>query len=139
MSTDVALLVVLPIFKPQYSRPTRVKVKCSMCNDHPDGFRGEHELHRHIEHSHPTRRKVWVCVDNSGDGKMLSKCKACVAGKKYGAMYNAAAHLRRAHFNPKPKGRKGKGNEEDILVGKRSSNYPPMDELKPWMEERYDG
>ena len=71
--------------------------------------------------------------------KMLSKCKACVAGKKYGAMYNAAAHLRRAHFNPKPKGRKGKGNEEDILVGKRSSNYPPMDELKPWMEERYDG
>ncbi|KAL2126007.1 hypothetical protein VTI74DRAFT_1961 [Chaetomium olivicolor] len=52
----------------------------------------------------------------------LSKCKACVTQKRYGAYYNAAAHLRRAHFNP----HRG---------GKASGDWPPMSILKDWMRE----
>ncbi len=52
----------------------------------------------------------------------LSKCKACLTQKRYGAYYNAAAHLRRAHFNP------NRG-------GKASGDWPPMTALKDWMRE----
>ena len=134
-SEDGSSKEVVPISKALYLRPTYDKVKCSKCNEQPDGFRGEHELRRHTERSHCTFRKIWVCVDISPDKTFLANCKACRHNKKYGAYYNAAAHLRRAHFNPKTKGRKGKPKAEDKRGGIGGGNYPSMEILKMWMRE----
>ncbi|MCJ1479273.1 hypothetical protein MMC13_007958 [Lambiella insularis] len=134
-SADGSSKDVVPIAKTLYNRPTKEKVKCNMCDKKPDGFRGDHELRRHVERNHCNVRKVWVCVDISED-KKLSGCKHCNSGKKYGAYYNAAAHLRRVHFNPKPIGRKGKCSPEDKRGGKGGGEWPPMDTLKNWMEEK---
>jgi hypothetical protein len=81
---------VLPREKQTYQRPQHPKMYCPYCEDHPEGFRGEHELQRHTNRAHSQRRKVWVCVDSSPDG-FLNKCKACRTQKRYGAYYNAAA------------------------------------------------
>lgn len=75
----------------QYERPKQPKQFCPSCNDHVDGFRGDHELHRHLNRAHAQRRKVWICIDASIDGKWLANCKACRTQKRYGAYYNAAA------------------------------------------------
>jgi hypothetical protein len=48
------------------------------------------------------------------------------------AYYNAAAHLRRAHFKPKNR-RKDKDGES--RGGKGGGDWPPMAELKYWMKE----
>jgi hypothetical protein len=75
-----------------YQRPQHPKVYCRTCNKHPEGFRGEHELQRHISRAHSTMRKVWICVDPEGpESKFLANCKACRNQKRYGAYYNAAA------------------------------------------------
>ncbi|KAJ4290155.1 hypothetical protein N0V88_006664 [Collariella sp. IMI 366227] len=93
-----------------------------------EGFRGEHELRRHNDAKHAALVKRWVCTQPSeppGSPQPvipLNKCKACVTQKRYGAYYNAAAHLRRAHFNP----HRG---------GKASGDWPPMSILKDWMRE----
>ena len=76
---------------PRFARSRPQILLCSMCNDHPYGFRGEHELQRHINRSHSHSRKVWICVDSSADKKFLANCKACRQKKRYGAYYNAAA------------------------------------------------
>lgn len=115
-----------------------IKLMCPHCK-RPD-FLGHHELQRHIDRVHSSRRMVWICKDISPDGKFLANCKACRNGKTYGANYNAAAHLRRVHFLPDKKRRNG---------GKRGSNdgamggyiEPSMEDLKHWMiqvEERVD-
>ena len=135
-SADGSSKDVVPIAKTSYNRPSKEKVKCTLCNEQPGGFRGDHELRRHQERKHCGNRKVWVCIDFSPDKTKLANCKQCRAGKKYGAYYNAAAHLRRVHFNPKPKGRKGKSSPEERRGGKGGGEWPPMDELKNWMEER---
>jgi hypothetical protein len=120
-------------------RPERVY--CNQCENHPDGFRGEHELRRHQDREHKVLIKKWICVEPIGNHPQpqlpLSQCKACsVQKKRYGAYYNAAAHLRRTHFKPKAKGaRKSSKVDGDKRGGKAGDDWPPMSELKHWMKE----
>ncbi|KAL9598136.1 MAG: hypothetical protein Q9219_004692 [cf. Caloplaca sp. 3 TL-2023] len=136
-SADGSVKDKVSITKAPYVRPQQPKIQCPHCDAKPDGYRGEHELGRHINKAHSLTRTVWVCVDISPDQKYLSKCKQCVRGKRYNAYYNAAAHLRRAHFNPRPKGRKGKSAEEETVkrAGSSGGEYPAMDFCKMWMRE----
>jgi hypothetical protein len=133
-SDDGSSKVAVPIPKAPYVRPSHDKVKCNQCNEHPNGFRGDHELRRHTERKHGAFRKYYICKDISHNQQFLASCKACTSKKKYYAYYNATAHLRRAHFNPKRKGRKGKIEPEDRRGGKGGGKEPPMDVLKEWLE-----
>ena len=134
-SADGSSKEVVSISKTPYVRPAHEKIKCTKCTEQPEGFRGEHELRRHTERAHNSFRKAFVCVDISPDKAFLANCKACRLNKRYGAYYNAAAHLRRAHFNPKQKGRKGKAKAEEKRGGIGGGNYPSMEILKMWMKE----
>jgi len=133
----------IAISKPTYQRPKHDRVYCNECDDHPDGFRGEHELRRHKDRQHKKVVKKWVCVqpvglDHPKPILPLSRCKACAQQKKkYNAYYNAAAHLRRAHFRPKAKGRTKTSKVDDANKrgGKAGGDWPSMPELKHWMKE----
>lgn len=134
-SADGTAKAVAAIPKASIHRPTRPKTHCLLCKDQPDGFHGEHELRRHIERVHAVVRKVWVCVDISPDKSFLANCKACRNGKRYGAKYNAAAHLRRTHFNPCQRPRGGRGKDSEKRGGKGGGNHPPMEVLRHWMKQ----
>ena len=108
---------------------------CKHCNERPDGFRGTHELDRHIARAHAVVRKGYICVAPAFDKHFLDSCKHCRNQKVYGAYYNAAAHLRRAHFHPRKRGRKGKNDEKRGGIG--GGDHPAMDWLKQhWIQER---
>jgi hypothetical protein len=134
----------IEISKPTYQRPKHDRVFCTQCSDNPEGFRGPYELRRHQDRSHKPMVKKWIIVEPT-DGQdhpkpvlPLSRCKACSAQKKkYGAYYNAAAHLRRAHFKPKSKAgnSKSKTLSDERVGGKGGGDWPPMNELKLWMKE----
>ena len=111
---------------------------CQFCNDQPLGFHGDHELRRHVERHHTQVRRVWVCRDASESGRFLINCKACRTGKTYGANYNAAAHLRRAHFNPCKNKRGGRGKKSEGRGGMGGGSWPSMDFLKDWMYETFE-
>jgi hypothetical protein len=124
-------------------QPQRLTTFCQLCDDHPQGFHGEHELRRHIERHHISYRKVWICKDStlkdaSRPVVPLSNCKACRNSKTYGANYNAAAHLRRAHFFPCKNKRGGRGKVSDGRGGMGGGEEPPMDELMNWMYEKVE-
>lgn len=119
-------------------QPPRKTTFCRFCNDQPQGFHGDHELRRHIERHHTHVRRVWICKDASAAGNFLSNCKACRSGKTYGANYNAAAHLRRAHFNPCKNRRGGRGKKSENRGGMGGGNYPSMEVLKNWMYEELE-
>ncbi|KAK0820471.1 hypothetical protein LTR75_001634 [Friedmanniomyces endolithicus] len=132
------------ISKTPYVRPHHPKLYCTLCQDHPTGFRGEHELRRHQDRAHGDSRKVWICVEpttESEEGwrpqKPLGICKQCKQRKEYNVCYNAAAHLRRAHFCPRKRGRKAKGEERESRGGKAGGHWPPIEWLKAsgWLQE----
>ena len=96
-----------------YVRPQKPKIKCQYCNDNPDGFLGIHELDRHVGRAHGLSYRGYVCTDSSSekkipasyhDTKPLTHCRVSRSKKTYGAYYNAAAHLRRAHVHPRTSG-----------------------------------
>jgi hypothetical protein len=132
-SADGSSKTVGVITKTPYVRPQHPKIHCPHCPERPC-FRGTHELDRHIARAHATRRKGYICIDFSTDKKFLANCKHCRNKKVYGAYYNAAAHLRRAHFHPRKRGRKGKNDEKRGGIG--GGDHPPMDYLKMnWIKE----
>lgn len=136
------------ITKQPYQRPKHDRVFCDLCTEYPEGFRGAHELGRHRDRQHKVQVKKFMCIEPS-DGinsqfqpvRSLSNCKSCLELKKYGAYYNAAAHLRRAHFKPKTRNR-GRGSKVEEKLekrgGKGGGDWPPMPELKRWMKEVYE-
>ncbi|KAH8732968.1 hypothetical protein GQ44DRAFT_13549 [Phaeosphaeriaceae sp. PMI808] len=133
-SEDGSSKTVGVISKTPYVRPKHAKIMCNQCNERAEGFRGTHELDRHVARAHAPKRKGFICVDFSNDKKFLANCKHCRNKKVYGAYYNAAAHLRRAHFHPRKRGRKGKNDEKRGGIG--GGDHPPMDLLKThWIKE----
>jgi hypothetical protein len=101
-------------------------------------------LRRHFERAHAQCRRVWICVDPNNSTKEgwrparpLTICKQCKQQKQYNVYYNAAAHLRRAHFCPRKRGRKARGEERESRAGKAGGDWPPIDWLKAngWLKE----
>ncbi|KFY92574.1 hypothetical protein V498_04855 [Pseudogymnoascus sp. VKM F-4517 (FW-2822)] len=140
--------LVAPISKTPYQRPKHERLLCDLCDDR-EGFRGAHELGRHKDRQHKPLVQKWVCIepvdgikDEFRPVNPLANCKACKQqNKKYGAYYNAAAHLRRAHFVPKARGRNKSGKSDDKSEkrgGKGGGDWPPMKELKRWMKDVHE-
>jgi len=51
------------ISETNYPRPKLPKVHCDQCNEHPGGFRGFHELQRHVDAEHKGWVRKRVCQD----------------------------------------------------------------------------
>ncbi|KAI9858199.1 MAG: hypothetical protein M1813_007848 [Trichoglossum hirsutum] len=136
-----------------HRRPQHPRLLCSKCDDHPEGFRGGHELRRHMDRVHMPTRRVWITVDISkaenvasstmvGEAstldlpeKPLADCKSCREGKKYSAYYNAAAHLRRCHFNTLAQRRARWSTQQLQRSSTGDRKYPPIQVLRPWIKD----
>lgn len=133
-SEDGSSKVVSVISKTPYVRPSHPKAHCQYCTERPEGFRGTHQLDRHVARAHPLRWKGYICIDYSPDENSLANCRDCRNQKAYSTWYNAAVHLRRAHFNSHLRGREGKSDEKRRGIG--GGDRPSMDDLKQhWIRE----
>ncbi|KAJ6258680.1 hypothetical protein Dda_6728 [Drechslerella dactyloides] len=112
-------------------RKRQKKQWCPHCNDHKEGFRGPHELARHMNIQHTTKKTVYIVYDDSPEQNMFKDCKHCTRRKIYGQDYNAACHLRRAHFNKRLKTDTPAQREFKQL----HPDHPPMEELRPWLRK----
>ncbi|UPX16282.1 uncharacterized protein EKO05_0006691 [Ascochyta rabiei] len=122
------------VSKTPYVHPQHPKIMCQLCNERPDGYRGTHELDRHIARAHAETRKGYICIAPAFQKSFLNNCEHCRNKKVYGAYYNAAAHLLRTHFHPRKRGRKGKNDEKRGGIG--GGDHPAMDWLKQhWIQE----
>ena len=151
--SDASSSVAISPSQTSYIRPFHEKVTCQICKV---TFKGDHELRRHKQREHSSRRSVWVTHDSSPDGTFLAGCKACASGKLYKVDYNAAAHLRRIHFHPRERKENGKDTNGSVggtngcrnvrskskkgsdkkRGGKAGGSDPPMSVLKKyWMRE----
>ncbi|KAH7014803.1 hypothetical protein EDB80DRAFT_864237 [Ilyonectria destructans] len=95
------------------SRSQHEVVFCGLYNDHPEGFRDNLGLYRHIEGNHQVLINRYICVDPSASGVHskvsqivpLDTCAACNQEYRYLREPDAFAHLRATHFlnvNPQP-------------------------------------
>ena len=137
-SADGSMREARAIPKSSRERPTREGLKCTQCDEKPLGFHGQHELQRHIDNVHAVHRKAWICIDISPNKDFLSGCRKCMGQKRYGASYNAAEHLRRAHFHKKPRVRQSTGKGSDQAVKQDTKSRTSSSELKRWMQEVTD-
>ncbi|KAL6812786.1 hypothetical protein V8C40DRAFT_257178, partial [Trichoderma camerunense] len=83
------------------------KFLCTICNDHPGGFRGPHELDRHMRrHESNKMTRKFICRDPTSLGikpdiqaiNSLSNCKSCLAQKQYDTVTGAISHLYFEHM-----------------------------------------
>lgn len=116
-------------------QPRPPQLHCPDCNGDARSYRGQHELERHIAREHSRTRKGFICIDASADQQFLAKCKHCSGQRVYWAYYNAAAHLRRAHFHPRTRKRAGR-SPEGSRTHTNPGDDPPMDVLRQhWIRE----
>lgn len=125
------------IVKAPSTRRPKQPLKCASCGSKSISFVGDQELHRHEERQHAELKKRWICVDASPLGNVLEECSKCRDQKTYGADYNCAAHLRRAHFHPCPKGEGKRGQSTEKRGGSGGGNDPSLKDLKKdgWIME----
>lgn len=98
---------------------------CKFCYVEKDGFPNSLDLEVHNSRAHGSLVEKFVCVEPADIKaeytpiRPLATCVSCsLMRKRYQAHYNAAAHLRRAHFWPE---------------GEGVRDWPPLSELKRWM------